>query len=134
MSAVPSPAGGRLALVVDDEPDIRALLVTLLRRDGYDVLEAVDGEEALEVARSQPPDVALMDISMPKVDGFSATRALRSDPATCGVKVVILTASVRDSERAQAMDAGADLYVRKPFRGGDLVRRINDLLGPDDGA
>lgn len=124
------PGSEPLALVADDEPDIRALLVTLLERDGYAVLEAVDGEEALQVARERRPQVALVDVRMPKLDGYDTTRALRADPDTSEMKVIILTASVRDSERAKALAAGADLYLRKPFRGHELVRRIRDLLGP----
>jgi CheY-like chemotaxis protein len=65
---------------------------------------------------------------MPVLNGYETTRALRADPATAGVKVVVLTASVRDSERLQALEAGADLYLRKPFGGRDLTRRIREML------
>lgn len=117
-----------VALVADDEPDVRALIVRLLRRDGYVVHEAVDGAEALAMARQHAPDVAVVDVQMPVLNGYETTRALRADPATAGVKVVVLTASVRDSERAQAIEAGADLYLRKPFGGRDLTRRIREML------
>lgn len=117
-----------VALVADDEPDVRALIVRLLRRDGYVVHEAVDGAEALVMARQHAPDIAVVDVQMPVLNGYETTRALRADPATAGVKVVVLTASVRDSERLQALEAGADLYLRKPFGGRDLTRRIREML------
>lgn len=122
-------AAGLLALVADGESDIRKLLATLLRRDGYEVVEAVDGEQAMQLARERLPDVALMDVRMPKLDGYEATRALRADPATRDVKVVILTTSVKDSERASALAAGADLYLRKPFHDRDLTLRVREVLG-----
>ena len=125
MSAAPKLT----ALVADDEPDIRELLVTLFTLDGWDVLEAADGEVALSIARASIPDVAIVDIRMPKLDGYSTTRALRADPITAAMKIVILTASVRDSERDRALEAGADLYLRKPFGGRELAARVRALCG-----
>ena len=120
-----------LALVADDEPDVQELLTVLLTRAGYDVLRAADGEEALRLARRHLPAVVVVDVRMPKLDGYATTRALRADPLTAGLKVVILTASVRDSERRQALAAGADLYLRKSVRRGDLARRIREVVGGD---
>ena len=120
-----------VALVADDEPDVQELLSVLLTRAGYDVLRAGDGEEALRLARQHLPAVVVVDVRMPKLDGYETTRALRADPATAGLKVVILTASVRDSERRQALAAGADLYLRKCVRRGDLARRIHEVVGGD---
>lgn len=120
-----------VALVADDEPDIQELLQVLLTRAGYDVLRAADGEEALRLARKHRPEVAVVDVRMPKLDGYETTRALRADPATASMKVVILTASVRDSERLQALAAGADLYLRKSVRGRDLARKIREIVERD---
>ena len=120
-----------VALVADDEPDVQELLSVLLTRAGYDVLRAGDGEEALRLARQHLPVVVVVDVRMPKLDGYQTTRALRADPVTAGLKVVILTASVRDSERRQALAAGADLYLRKWVRRGDLARRIHEVVGGD---
>ena len=120
-----------VALVADDEPDVQELLSVLLTRAGYDVLRAGDGEEALRLARQHLPVVVVVDVRMPKLDGYQTTRALRADPVTAGLKVVILTASVRDSERRQALAAGADLYLRKSVRRGDLARRIHEVVGGD---
>jgi CheY-like chemotaxis protein len=117
-----------VAIIADDEPDIRELLAVLLTRAGYDVHEAADGEEALCLAREHHPAVAVLDVRMPRLDGYETTRALRADPSTTDMKVVILTASVRDSERLHALAAGADLYLRKPFGGRDLARRIRELV------
>ena len=120
-----------VALVADDEPDVQELLSVLLTRAGYDVLRAGDGEEALRLARQHLPVVVVVDVRMPKLDGYQTTRALRADPVTAGLKVVILTASVRDSERRQALAAGADLYLRKSVRRGDLARRLREVVGGD---
>ena len=127
MSSAPVPRP--TVLVADDEPDIRELLVTLFTLDGWDVLEAADGEVALSLARASVPDVAIVDVRMPKLDGYGTTRALRADPITAAMKIVILTASVRDSERDRALAAGADLYLRKPFGGRELAERVRALCG-----
>ena len=118
----------RVAIVANDEPDIRELLVVLLTRAGYDVLKAADGEETLCLARKHHPNVAVIDVRTPKLDGCETTRALRADPVTAGTKVIVLTASVGDSERLRALTAGADLYLRKPFSGRDLARRIREVV------
>lgn len=117
-----------VALVVNDEPDIRELLTVWLTRAGYEVIEAGDGEEAIQLARQHLPDVAVIDVQLPKLDGYATTRALRADPLTAAMKIVILTSSVRDSDRDIALAAGADLYLRKPFGGRDLGRRVRDVI------
>lgn len=128
--------GKLVALVADDEPDIRELIVTILKREGFGVIEASDGEQALELARLHRPPLAVVDVQMPKLSGFEMTAALRADPATCDIKVIILTASVGDKVRDKALGAGADIYLRKPFGGRELTRRIAELLGlpPTGGA
>ena len=117
-----------IALVADDEPDIRELLVVLLTRAGYDVLEAGNGKEALCLAQLHRPDLAVIDVRMPELDGYETTRALRADPSTASTKVVLLTVSVRDGERRQALAAGADLYLRKPFGGRTFARIIREVV------
>ena len=117
-----------VALVVNDESDIRELLTVWLTRAGYEVIEAADGEEALQLARRHRPDVAVIDVQLPKLDGYETTRALRADPLTTEMKIVILTSSVRDSDRDIALAAGADLYLRKPFGGRDLGRRVSEVV------
>jgi two-component system chemotaxis response regulator CheY len=120
----------RAVLVVDDDPFIRALILTTLEDVAHFALfEAADGEEALEVARAEHPRLVFMDIDMPRRDGISACRELRADPLTAGATIVMLTASAEDSSRWRAEEAGADLFLTKPFSPLDLLRMVDRLGG-----
>jgi CheY-like chemotaxis protein len=119
----------RAVLVVDDDPFIRGLILTTLEDVAHFALfEAADGEEALAVARAEHPRLIFLDIDMPRLDGISACRQLRGDPATAGATIVMLTASAEESARRRAEEAGADLFLTKPFSPLDLLRMV-DLLG-----
>jgi two-component system chemotaxis response regulator CheY len=124
----------RAVLVVDDDPFIRSLILTTLEDVAHFALfQAADGVEALEVARAERPRLVFMDIDMPRLDGISACRALRADPATAGATIVMLTASAEDSSRRRAEQAGADLFLTKPFSPLDLLRMV-DRLGGEAGG
>lgn len=116
-------------LVADDEADIRDLVAFRLKLAGYEVLMAKDGEEALQIARDRHPDLLLLDIRMPKMTGLEVTRTLRSDPATADLKIILLTASVREDAVTIGFDAGADDYIKKPFSPAELNARIQALIG-----
>jgi DNA-binding response OmpR family regulator len=118
----------QVILVAEDDPDILALVEFRLAQEGYDVLTAGDGEEALRLAAERRPALALLDVQMPKVDGYEVTRRLRAGEATRGMAIIILTASVRDTELARAFDAGADDFLRKPFSPADLATRVKAAL------
>ena len=124
----------RAGLVVDDDPFIRGLILTTLEDVAHFALfEAADGEEALVVARARHPRLVFLDIDMPRLDGIGACRALRADPATAGATIVMLTASADESARRRAEEAGADLFLTKPFSPLDLLRMVDRLGGESTG-
>jgi DNA-binding response OmpR family regulator len=116
-------------LVADDDPDIQSLVVLRLERCGYRVIRASDGEQALELALSELPDLAVLDITMPKLDGCEVTRSLRAHAATAQMPVILLTARVQEGDVARGLDAGATDYVKKPFSPQELGARVTSILG-----
>jgi DNA-binding response OmpR family regulator len=120
-----------LVLVADDDDDILLLVTTRLRRDGFDVIEARSGDEALALARARRPDVAVLDVGMPGLDGLEVLAQIRADDDLQGMRVLLLTAKAQESDVRRGYDAGADAYVRKPFSPAELSTRVRELL---DGA
>ncbi len=119
----------RKILVVDDEPNILISLEFLMRRAGFEVRSASDGEAALAAIQEDPPDLVLLDVMMPKKDGYEVCETVRANPAWSGVRIVMLTARGRDIEREKGLALGADDYVTKPFATRELVDKVNALLG-----
>jgi len=115
-------------LIADDEPNIVISLEFLLQREGFDVLVAVDGEEALAKARADKPDLVLLDVMMPKMNGFDVCQALRADAQLAGMRIVMLTAKGRETEVSKGLGLGADAYVTKPFSTKELVAQVRSLL------
>jgi len=125
-----APTEGRpVILAADDDDDILQLIVFRLERSGYTVLQASDGEEALALALENRPDLAVLDVQMPKMDGFELTRRLRAEPATSRIPIIVLTARVQDADVQEGFDAGADDYLRKPFSPQELRARVQAILG-----
>ncbi|MFZ0040741.1 MAG: response regulator [Solirubrobacteraceae bacterium] len=121
----------RGVLVVDDDPFIRKLVATTLEDvSRFDLYEAADGIEALEVAERERPTIIFLDVDMPRLDGIDACRRMRANPATSQATIVILTAAHGDRIESQAEAAGADLFLTKPFSPLDLLRLV-DRLGGD---
>lgn len=118
-----------LVLVADDDPDILTLVRVGLERDGYEVVGASDGESALELAVERVPDVAVIDVTMPRLDGYEVTRRLREHDGTRAVPIILLTARVLETDVRRAMVAGADDYITKPFSPLELGRRVQAALG-----
>ena len=116
-------------LVVDDEPNIRLSLEFLMRKAGFAVRSAADGEEALAAIAEAPPDLVLLDVTMPRKSGYEVCEAVRADPALAGVRILMLTARGRDIEREKGLAMGADDYVTKPFSTQDVLARAKALLG-----
>ena len=118
-----------LVLVADDDPDILSLVTLRLERAGYEVVAAGGGEEAVASALSHTPDLALLDVMMPKLDGYQVTERLRSEEATRFLPVILLTARVQEADIARGIEAGADDYVEKPFSTQELSARVQAVLG-----
>jgi two-component system chemotaxis response regulator CheY len=118
----------RGVLVVDDDPFIRKLVATTLEDvSEFELHEAADGVEALEVAIREQPAIVFLDVDMPRMDGIDACRRMRSDPATSETTIVMLTAVHGDHVEREAEDAGADLFLTKPFSPLDLLRLVDRL-------
>ena len=124
-AATPAP----VVLVADDDSDILSLVALGLGRAGYDVVTASDGEAALALALELGPDLAVLDVMMPKLTGLEVTERLRAHGATRRLPVILLTARVQDADVARGLEAGADDYVKKPFSPQELRARVQSILG-----
>jgi DNA-binding response OmpR family regulator len=118
-----------LILCADDDRDILALLALRLERAGYRVAQAVDGEQALSLARELGPDVLVLDVMMPRMSGTDVLAALRADAATAGVRVILLSARAQESDIERGLEAGADAYLAKPFQASELIEVVGRLAG-----
>ena len=114
-------------LIADDEAYIRLLVKSILGRD-YEILEAKDGEEAIDVARTQSPDLILMDIMMPRLDGVGACSVIKADSLTKAVPVIMVSARGDKLDQEYARDMGADSYITKPFMSQELLEQVDRLL------
>ena len=117
-----------VVLIVDDDADIRRFLGLTLRHEGFDVHEAVNAEDALEQARAVDPDIVLLDVMMPGVDGYEVCRRLRADPRTTETPVILLTAKGRPEDKVRGLGFGADDYLVKPFDPEELLARVSSVL------
>jgi DNA-binding response OmpR family regulator len=120
----------RTILVVDDDPVILQLLQVNFEMEGFAVITAADGEEGVERARSDHPDVVVCDVMMPRMSGTELVAKLRADPATEALPILLLTAKAQQTDIGAGLDVGADDYVTKPFDPFDLVDRVNRLIAP----
>ena len=127
-----TPSGGRerpLVLVAEDDEDILALVVFRLEQANYDVACATNGAEALTLACERIPDLAILDVMMPKLDGYEVTRQIRAHDETRGMPVILLTARVQEADVTRGFEAGADDYIKKPFSPQELRARVQSILG-----
>jgi two-component system, OmpR family, response regulator MtrA len=115
-------------LVADDDEDILALVQLRLSRSGFEVIVARDGEEALRLAQERHPDLAVLDWMMPKSSGLEVLRAIRANPDTAHIPVVLLTARASETDVQEGLDAGADDYIAKPFSPQELAARVHSIL------
>ncbi len=115
-------------LVVDDDPDILKFVEMNLELEGFDVALAGGGREALEKAKASPPDLMLLDVMMPEIDGLTVLKRMRSDPLTANIPVIVLTARSLAEDRVKGLDLGADDYITKPFDLEELIARIRTVL------
>ena len=117
-----------LVLCADDDRDILALLALRLERAGYRVAQAVDGEQALTLARELRPNVLVLDVMMPRMTGTEVLAALRADEATAGMRVVLLSARAQEADVERGLEAGADAYLAKPFQAPELIDVVERLV------
>ena len=120
---------GNRILIVDDEPNIVRSLNFVLNKEGYDVSIAEDGEQALTMIRSSKPDLLILDVMMPKKNGYDVCLDVKSDPALRDIYVLILTAKGREDEREEGLSQGADEFITKPFSPMMIAARVKELLG-----
>ena len=118
----------RKILLVEDNEDNRVVYRTILDHFGFVVLEAADGEEGIRRARADGPDLILMDVSIPKIDGWEATRQLKADPTTASIPIIALTAHALATDRAKAQEAGCDGYLAKPVEPRRVVEEVQKHL------
>ena len=126
--AQPAQAQPATILVADDEQDIRELVAYRLSRAGYTIIEARDGQEAFELAADQAPDMAVLDVMMPRLNGFDLTERLRHTAATQRLPILLMSASVQEVDISRGFAAGADGYLTKPFTPDQLLTRVRDVL------
>ena len=117
-------------LVVDDEPSIVVSLEYLLGQAGYEVHTATDGQQALDAVNAWRPQLVLLDVMMPVMNGFEVCRRIRDDPALAGTRILMLTAKGRDVEVGQGLSLGADAYITKPFATRELMAAVARLMQP----
>jgi CheY-like chemotaxis protein len=129
----PMSDNGKTVLLVEDNEDNRIVYSTILRHFGFSVMEALNGEEGIAKARSERPDLILMDISIPIIDGWEATQVLKHDPLTREIPIIALTAHALASDREKAREVGCDGYLAKPCEPRAVVAEVQRFLGKDNG-
>jgi CheY-like chemotaxis protein len=120
--------GRPLVLVADDNADILGLVTAVLERSGYEVVTVSDGAQALASVDKRKPDLAVLDITMPEIDGLEVLRRLRADTRTSGLPVVLLSAQAQEADVDRGFATGASAYLKKPFSPRELTERVADLL------
>jgi two-component system, cell cycle response regulator DivK len=120
----------RRILVVDDQEDNRRILRDLLTANGFEVIEGKTGEEGVALAEAQTPSLILMDIQLPGIDGYEATRQIKAKPALSATPLIVVTSYALSGDDAKAFAAGADAYVSKPFSPRALLAKVREFLGP----
>ena len=118
-------------LVVDDSPDVRLALATILEDAGHDIVEAEDGDQVFDLAIGESPDLVLLDVMMPRVNGFDALATLKADTRTNPIPVIMVTAKGRPEDMAMARSLGAVEYITKPWADGDVELRVDWALAAD---
>ena len=116
-------------LIVDNEPNIVISLEYLMKREGFEATAVADGDAALRALAGEPADLVILDLMLPKVNGFDVCRRIRADPRWGKVRILMLTAKGRETDVARGMRLGADAYVTKPFATRDLVAQVRKLVG-----
>jgi chemosensory pili system protein ChpA (sensor histidine kinase/response regulator) len=130
IAPVMAAAAPRTVMVVDDSLTVRKITSRLLEREGYRVLAAKDGVDALEQVHRSLPDIMLVDIEMPRMDGFDLTRNLRGDPRTASVPIIVISSRTADKHRTHAFELGVNDFIGKPYQEAELLAHIQKYLEP----
>lgn len=133
-SLAPVTRGLGRVLVVDDDEVIRQLIAVNLTLEGFEVITAVDGHDCLEKVEQVDPDVITLDVMMPRLDGWVTATHLRRNPATAGIKVVLITARAQEDDRDRGRQIGVDAYLTKPFDPAEMIRVVRELAGAPTSA
>ena len=120
---------GKRVLVVDDEPNILRTLTFVMKKEGYDVSSATNGEEAMAEVRSSKPDLIFLDIMMPKKNGYEVCQEIKDDPNLSDIHIIMLTAKGQDADREKGLSVGAEEFMTKPFSPIQVIGRVRELLG-----
>ena len=120
-------------LIADDEPNIVLALEFLMKKEGYEVQTVSDGEQALLAIKEGRPDLVLLDIMMPNLDGYEVCQRIRSDPSMKDIVIIMLTAKGREVEREKGLALGADFYITKPFSTREVVQKVREVLAGHPG-
>jgi CheY-like chemotaxis protein len=115
-------------LVIDDDKSQLMMMTMLLKREGHDILTTADGYEGIQLAHQQRPDLVFIDVMLPHINGFDICGALRKDPATLDIPILMLTSLSDQEDRARAKEAGADGFITKPVKGDILIQQTNEWL------
>jgi len=121
---------GRKILITEDSPTILEILKSVLVEEGYEVIAAADGQQALELARTEKPDLIILDLMLPKIDGYKVCRMLKFDEKYKNIPIIMLTARTKESDEKLGKEVGADAYIRKPFEPEMIIDKIRELLNP----
>jgi two-component system, OmpR family, phosphate regulon response regulator PhoB len=119
----------RKILIVDDQAEVRELVEVTLEVEDYEIFTAENGEKAIEIAKTEKPDLIIMDVMMPGIDGLEATRRIKSDPELNNCKIIMLTAKGQKDDVEEGYKSGADEYFTKPFSPLELIRKVEEVLG-----
>jgi len=117
-----------LVMIVDDSLTVRKVTSRLLQREGFDVVTAKDGVDALQILEDQTPDVILLDIEMPRMDGFEFTKTMKAEPKNAHIPIIMITSRTAEKHRNRAAELGVDLYLGKPYQEDELLRNLRDML------
>jgi two-component system, OmpR family, alkaline phosphatase synthesis response regulator PhoP len=117
-------------LVTEDSPTILEILKSVLSEEGYEVIAAADGQQALDLARTEKPDLIILDLMLPKIDGYKVCRMLKFDEKYKEIPIIMLTARTKDEDEQLGKEVGADAYIKKPFQPEMIVDKIKEFLNP----
>ncbi len=121
-------------LLVDDERDLVTAVTFRLNAEGYDVISALDGQAALDMAKKEKPDLIILDLMLPKLNGYKVCSLLKADMRYRRIPIIMFTARVQEADKKMGLEAGADAYITKPFEASILLAKVKEFLGEEAGA